>query len=274
MANYLPSERSSDVKRVVLFVALLLFVLVGACSSATFVKTGHVGVQTIFGRVTGNVLSEGIHFVNPLSSVNDISIRTQEIKEHAEVPSSEGLVFALETSLLFRLTPTKAAQVYQTNGPDYQDVIVFPTFRGAARTITASHAANALYSSAREAVGNQIMEELRKSMEPRGITVEAVLLRDIKLPDKLKDAIEAKQQAEQQAMQMEFVLNKERQEAERKRVEAQGIADFQRIVSQGLSEPLLQWKGIEATERLAQSQNSKVVIIGASKSGLPIILGQ
>jgi len=140
------------------------------------------------------------------------------------------------------------------------------------REATASHSANALYTGAREEVANAIQEQLTSALSPRGIYVERVLLRDIQLPAMLKASIEAKQQAEQDALRMSFVLQKEKQEAERKRIEAQGISDFQRIVAQGISPQLLEWKGIEATEKLAASTNSKVVIVGNSKNGLPLIL--
>ena len=133
------------------------------------------------------------------------------------------------------------------------------------------HTASALYSEARDTVALQMLTELKKSVESRGILVENVLLRDIGLPATLKAAIEAKQQAEQDAQRMNFVLQKERQEAERKRIEAQGISDFQRIVTLGISQQLLDWKGIEATMEIAKSPNAKVVVIGNTKNGLPVI---
>jgi len=139
------------------------------------------------------------------------------------------------------------------------------------RAVTATNTASALYSDARDAMAHQILSELKNQVQPRGIVVENVLLRDLQLPETLKHAIEAKQQAQQDAQRMEFVLQKERQEAERKRVEAAGIKDFQDIVSQGISDKLLQWKGIEATMELARSSNSKIVVVGNSKNGLPLI---
>ncbi|HEX6881063.1 MAG TPA: SPFH domain-containing protein, partial [Terriglobales bacterium] len=142
------------------------------------------------------------------------------------------------------------------------------------RSVTASHSANSLYSSEREQVAQQMLSELSAQLTKRGIIVENVLLRDITLPVALKQSIEAKQQAEQESLAMSFRLQKERQEAERKRIEAQGIRDFQQIVAQGISPQLLEWKGIEATENLAKSTNAKVVVIGAGKNGLPLILGQ
>ncbi len=188
------------------------------------------------------------------------------------MPSTEGLIMTLDTSLLFRLNPEKAADVYRTIGPRYVEVVVDPNLRAAIRAVTAAHNANALYTGAREEVAMKIQEELGRVLALRGVIVESVLLRDVQLPTLLKASIEAKQQAEQDALRMNFVLQKERQEAERKRIEAGGVADFQRIVAQGISPQLLEWKGIEATERLATSANAKVVLIGNSRTGLPLIL--
>jgi prohibitin 1 len=251
-------------------VAILLLILL--FSSTTSIPTGNVGVLTLFGRVTGDVLGEGIHLINPLKSVQKLSVQTQSVKESANVPSNEGLILALDTSLLFRLDRNKAAQVYQTVGDNYAEKIVEPTLRAAIRASTSSHTANALYTNARELVQQQIQDELTAQLSVRGVIVEAVLLRDVQLPAMLKGSIEAKQQAEQDALRMSFILQKEKQEAERKRIEAQGIADFQKIVAQGISAQLLEWKGIEATEKLALSNNTKVVVIGNPKNGLPLVL--
>ena len=243
-------------------------------TSVARVESGNVGVLTLFGRVTGEVLPEGIHLVNPFKSNNEMSIRTQEIKESASVPSSEGLVMNLDTSLIFHLDPAKASDVYQKIGPNYQSVLIEPNLRAAIREATASHSANALYTGEREMVAKQIFDQLGGLLGQRGFIVESILLRDIQLPATLKASIESKQQAEQEALAMSFRLQKETQEAQRKRIEAQGIRDFQQIVAQGISPQLLEWKGIEATESLAKSSNSKVVVIGNNKNGLPLILGQ
>jgi prohibitin 1 len=252
--------------------ALVLIIVV--FNSVTRVGTGHVGVLTMFGRVTGETLGEGIHLINPLKTNNEMSVQTQSIKESASVPSSEGLMMSLDTSLIFHLNPDRAADVFQKIGADYQNKVVEPTLRAAIRESTASHSANALYTGEREIVAKQIFEQLTAQLSQRGMTVENVLLRDIQLPATLKTSIEAKQQAEQEALAMNFRLQKETQEAQRKRIEAQGIRDFQQIVAQGISPQLLEWKGIEATENLAKSGNSKVVVIGNNKNGLPLILGQ
>ena len=268
--NTMPSFGNLKSRFLSIVVAVLILILL--FSSTTSIPTGNVGVLTLFGRVTGDVLGEGIHLINPLKSVQKLSVQTQSVKESANVPSNEGLILALDTSLLFRLDRNKAAQVYQTVGDNYAEKIVEPTLRAAIRASTSSHTANALYTNARELVQQQIQDELTTQLSVRGVIVEAVLLRDVQLPAMLKGSIEAKQQAEQDALRMSFILQKEKQEAERKRIEAQGIADFQKIVAQGISPQLLEWKGIEATEKLALSTNTKVIVIGNPKNGLPLVL--
>ena len=254
-------------------VAFLLVILL--FSSVTRVGTGHVGVLTLFGKVqTNGTLGEGIHLISPLKTNNELSIQTQTLKESASVPSSEGLMMSLDTSLIYHLNPDRAAEVFQKIGGDYENVVVEPTLRSAIREATASHTANALYTGEREMVGKQIYDQVTAQLNQRGLVVESVLLRDIQLPATLKAAIEAKQQAEQESLAMNFRLQKETQEAQRKRIEAAGVRDFQQIVAQGITPSLLEWKGIEATENLAKSPNSKVVVIGNNKNGLPLILGQ
>jgi regulator of protease activity HflC (stomatin/prohibitin superfamily) len=268
LGGAVPRFRGSRILQIAV-VVVLFFLLI---ASTTSIPTGNVGVLTLFGRVTGETLAEGIHIINPLKSVQKLSVQTQSIKESANTPSNEGLMLALDTSLLFHLDKTKAAWVYQSVGEPYVEKVVEPTLRAAIRAATSAHTANALYSNARELVQQQIQDELTTQLGPRGVIVENVLLRDVQLPPMLKSSIEAKQQAEQDALRMSFILQKEKQEAERKRIEAQGIADFQKIVAQGISPQLLEWKGIEATEKLATSPNAKVVIVGNTKNGLPLVL--
>ncbi len=254
-------------------VAIVVLVLLVIGGPVTVVPAGHVGVKDFFGNVSPHVLPAGVHLILPFTRVHKMSIQTQEVKETAEVPSKEGLMMDLEGSLLFRLDPEKAADIYRTVGANYTEVTVFPQIRSAIREITASYDAKALYSSEREQVARETFELFKKMTQGRGIIAEAVLLRKIGLPPVVANAIQEKLKREQEAEQMKFVLQKEQQEAERKRIEAQGIADFQRIVAQGISPQLLEWKGIEATEKLAMSPNAKVVVVGNPKSGLPIILG-
>lgn len=239
----------------------------------TQVPAGHVGIVDFFGIVSPKPLSAGIHPVNPFARVIKFSIQTKEHKETMEVLSREGLSIGLEISALYRLNPDSVARVYKTvAGGDYETIILIPQFRSISRAVTASFQASALYSTERDQLGIAIREELAKTVAPRGVIIETTPLRNVALPVQLTEAIEQKQKADQESQRMEFILTKEKQEADRKRIEAKGIADFQMIVAAGISEQLLRWKGIEATEKLAGSENAKVIIIGAGKDGLPIIL--
>lgn len=239
----------------------------------TQIPAGHVGVVDFFGVVSDQTLRAGISPVNPLAQVIKYSIQTQEHKEAMQVLSREGLTIGLEVSALYRLNPDSAARVYKTvAGGDYQTIILIPQFRSICRAVTASFQASALYSTERERLGLSIQEELARTVAPRGVTIENTPIRNVALPTQLTEAIEQKQRADQESQRMEFILTKEKQEADRKRIEAKGIADFQTIVAAGISEQLLRWKGIEATEKIAQSPNTKVIIVGAGRDGLPIIL--
>jgi regulator of protease activity HflC (stomatin/prohibitin superfamily) len=266
-----PSQPARRIARLIVVGLVVLILLVG--NPVTVIPAGHVGVKDLFGRVSSSVLSPGVRVVLPFTRVIKMSIKTQEVKETAEVPSKEGLVMDLEGSLLYRLDPEKADDIYRTIGRNYQEIAVAPQIRSAIREITASYEAKVLYSAERERISRETLELFKKLAGDRGIIAEAVLLRKIGLPDVVANAIQEKLRREQESEQMKFVLQKELQEAERKRIEAQGIADFQRIVAAGISPALLEWKGIEATEKLAMSQNSKIVVIGSGKNGLPIILG-
>jgi prohibitin 1 len=250
----------------------LAFAAIALVQCLTVIPAGHVGVVDFFGTVSPRALRAGINFVNPLARVIKLSIKTQEIKEVMDVPSEEGLTVGLEISVLYHLDPEKAAEVYKTVGPNYEHVILEPQFRSVTRGVTAGYEAKALYTSQREHLSTQIMTDLEKLVGPRGVVVETTPLRRVSLPKGLTQSIESKLQAEQESQRMQFVLAKEKQEAQRKRIEAQGISDFQRIVVQGISDQLLRWKGIEATEKLASSSNAKIVVIGSGKDGLPLIM--
>jgi regulator of protease activity HflC (stomatin/prohibitin superfamily) len=239
----------------------------------TVIPAGHVGVVDFFGIVSDRTISSGINFVNPLARVQKYSIQTKEHKEAMQVLSREGLTIGLEISVLYRLNPDSAARVYKTiAGGDFETIVLVPQFRSISRSVTASFQASALYSTERERLSVAILQELANVVAARGILVEATPLRNVGLPTQLTEAIEQKQRADQESQRMEFILTKEKQEADRKRIEAQGIADFQKIVATGISDQLLRWKGIEATMKIAESSNAKVVIIGSGKDGLPIIL--
>lgn len=245
--------------------------LIAGSNCFTVIPAGNVGVIDFFGTVSDNTLKAGINFVNPLARIIKMTVKTQEIKEVMDVPSKEGLTVQLEVSILYHLNPEKAADVYKTVGEDYVSIILEPQFRSVTRGVTASFEAKALYTSEREHLSQLLLGEIAKATAERGVEVESAPLRRVGLPSGLSASIEQKLQAEQESQRMQFILTKEKQEADRKRIEAQGISDFQKIVNQGLNEQLLKWKGIEATEKLANSPNSKVVIIGG-KDGLPLIL--
>jgi prohibitin 1 len=252
--------------------AMLGFFLLAVGQCFTIVPAGNVGVVDVFGVVSDNTLKSGINPVNPFARVITFSVQTTEHKESMQVLSREGLTIGLEISALYRLEPDSAASVYRKIGTDYTEVVLVPQFRSISRAVTASFQASALYSTEREKLGSTIQVELAAALHPRGIFVETTPLRNVALPTQLTEAIEQKQRAEQESQRMEFILTKEKQEADRKRIEAKGIADFQTIVAQGISEQLLRWKGVEATEKLAMSPNTKVIIVGSGKDGLPVIL--
>jgi prohibitin 1 len=239
-------------------------------SMIRMVPAGHEGVLVLFGKVQGTI-PEGVHLVNPLSTMELMSVRTKEVFEHAEAPSKEGLNVTLEVSCLYHLQADQADRVYRQIGANYEEVVVKPQFRAAIRGVTVRHEAKDLYTSSRELIATEITQDLEEDLRRRGIIVEKILLRQIQLPKSVVEAINSKLAADQDAQRMQFVLVKEKQEAERKRIEAQGIQDFQKIISQGLSEQLLRWRGIEATRSLAESPNTKIIVVGG-RDGLPLIL--
>jgi regulator of protease activity HflC (stomatin/prohibitin superfamily) len=275
-----------------LAVALLALVF----ASVVIIPAGHVGVQVLFGRVQPTALTEGIQVINPLVDVVKMSVRTETYTMSAtssegtvqgddsiQALSSDGLLMPLDITIAYRLVGGDAPLVYRNIGADYVDKIIRPASRTAVREAIAGFTAQEAYSTKREALPQKMHDLLTERMGAllkqredfkgaTGFIVDQVMLRKIQLPDKVKNAIEAKLEAAQQSEQMQFVLAKEQQEAERKRIEAKGVSDFQTIVSQSINANLLQWKGIEATETLAKSQNAKVVVIGSGRNGLPVIL--
>jgi len=269
-------SRNINATRLASTVALavaLVFGVIAVVQCFTQIPAGHVGVVDFFGIVSARPVPAGINPVNPMARVIKFSIQTKELKETMQVLSREGLTIGLEISALYRLNPDSAASVYKSvAGGDYETILLVPQFRSISRAVTAGFQASALYSTERERLGSAIQEELARMMATRGVYIETTPLRNVSLPTQLTEAIEQKQRADQESQRMEFILTKEKQEADRKRIEAKGIADFQTIVSSGISDQLLRWKGVEATEKLAASPNTKVVIIGSGKDGLPVIL--
>ena len=266
-------KRANKQESSLALVALVVAAFIVLVQCWTIIPAGHTGVIDFLGNVSDETLKPGVNLVNPMANIEKMSIKTQEMRELMSVPSKEGLSVDLEISLLFRLNSEMANQIYKTVGPNYVDIILVPQFRSVVRGVTARYEAKALYTASREKLAEEILSELEKLVGPRGITVEQAPLRQIKLPERLTKSIEEKLQAEQESQRMAFILLKEAQEADRKRIEAKGISDFQNIVAKGISDQLLKWKGIEATEKLANSPNTKVIVIGSGKDGLPLILG-
>ncbi len=247
----------------------VLLVLLGLSTAVVQVPAGHVGVAQLFGKVYDRALQPGLHVINPLARVTKMDVRTKELKEMAQVPSKEGLSVGTDISILFRLED--AVTIFKTVGVNYVGTVVEPQARSIVRGVTAGYEARALYNVDRTVIEQEIARHLEPVLASRGVRLEAVLLRDVRLPDQVRQAIEAKAAAEQEAERMRFVLLKERQEAERKKIEAQGIAEFQQVVTRGIDQRLLQWRAIEAVQELARSPNAKFVILG-DKSGLPMLL--
>jgi len=247
-------------------------VLVWCLTSIRVVPPAHTGIIVVLGSVGKGTLDAGLHLVNPLASITTFNLKTQILYSENVVPTKEGLNVELDVSVLYHVEPSKARDVFLQLGVDYESVLILPELQSAVRGLTSEVSAKALYTAGRTEIHDKLLEELRAKLAPRGVELEDVLLKGIKLPKQLTDAIELKAQAEQESARMEFVLSKERQEADRKKVEAEGISAFQRIVSEGISEQLLAWKGIEATQKLAESTNSKIVVMGNTKSSLPVLL--
>ncbi|KAL3920936.1 MAG: hypothetical protein SGILL_003015 [Bacillariaceae sp.] len=241
-------------------------------SGLVVVNTGEIGVVNQLGSLSQ--IDPGLHFVPPLiSDVDLLSTKTTLLEQSNFVPTKEGLSVELDTAVLFHLNSDDGVALYGSVGPGYESKLIAPEVSSAVRGLTSEAEAKALYTSGRSEVQNRLKAELSTNLNPRGIVIEDVLLKAVVLPKDLSKSIEEKARAEQDSARMEFILQKERQEAERKSIEAEGIADFQRIVTKGITPSLLQWKGIEATEKLAESDNAKVVIIGNGKDSLPVILG-
>jgi regulator of protease activity HflC (stomatin/prohibitin superfamily) len=253
-------------------VVCLTALSVGGC---TKIEAGHEGIlYTMTGGTQQDIYPEGWHLRAPWNSMISYSIRTQDKEETLHILTKNGLPIDLQASVRFRVIPNEVPMLHKSIGPDYHEVIIAPVVRSEARKIGGRYLAEEIYSTKRELVEKEIFEEITKAVQGRHILIEAILIRNVVLPEGIVKAISAKLEEEQNALRMKFTLQREEQEAERKRIEASGIRDFQKVVIEGISDKLLQWKGIEATELLAKSPNAKVVIIGSGKNGLPIILNQ
>lgn len=263
-----------------------IIIVIGLLSSGIRqINAGEVGVQSLFGNVKNNVLESGLNFINPLAVVTDFDIKTQNytmsgIKDEGDkegddairVLTADGLEVIIDLTVLYRVIPSETPKILKEIGVDYKNKIVRPITRTKIRDNAVYYDAVSLYSTRRDEFQNRISKDIEKNLRLRGILLEQLLVRNINLPTSVKQTIESKINAEQEAQKMQFVLQKERQEAERKRVEAQGIADYQKILSTGLSDKQLQYEMIKAQKEIALSPNAKVIIMGG-KGNAPIILG-
>ncbi len=275
-------SRTFGILRTVGYIAIVVAIIFSAIVE---IGPGQVGVQVLFGSVQNGVLHSGLNFINPLVSVEKMDVKTQAYTmssaqdegqqkgDDAIVAlSADGLTIKLDVTVWYRLSDADAPQVYRSIGTDYVEKIVRPAIRTAIRDISVDYSATDIYSVKREDFVKNITKNLEDAFNGRGVVLERVLLRNVELPEKVRTAIDEKIAAEQKAQQMVYVLQKEKQEAERKRIEAQGIADFNKIVSQSITEQTLQMKGIEATLELSKSSNSKMVIMNGKN--MPLIFGQ
>jgi len=262
-------------------VVLIIIGVLNACVKQ--IDAGQIGVTSLFGKVSNEVLTPGLNFVNPLVSVYNVDIKTlnytmsgvhnegeKEGDDAIRVLASDGLEVTIDLTVLYRVIGTEAPRLIKETGLDYKDKIVRPLTRTKIRDNAVYFTAIDLYSTKRDQFQNRIFTTIEADFKKRGLILEQLLLRNITLPNNVKTSIEEKIKAEQDAQKMEFVLQKEKQEAERKRVEAQGIADYQRIISTGLNDKQLQYEQIQMMKGLITSPNSKVIVMG--KGNTPVIL--
>ncbi len=260
-------KSARSVGRLMLAVGILLLLL----SMIVVVPAGHVAVMTIAGQVQDTAIPEGLHAKLPWSDAHLMSIRRQTERVLMNASTSTGVTVDVEMSLVFRLDPQRAPFVYQTVGHDYFDILIAPFINRTAKDAFVNYGPEAIYTMDRTVVNSEIEVNLIDKLAPLGIIVEQAPIENIDLPQSLRNAIVAKQEAEQEALRMEYVIQAQALESERMRIEAQGVADYQQIVSQGISEQLLAWKAIEVTAQLAESDNTTFVIIGSTENGLPMI---
>lgn len=279
-----PSLTFARFSRPLKVIGVILIVFSLATSSVRQIDAGTVGVQSLFGSVQENILESGLNWVNPLVSVTEFDIKTQNYTmsgAHDEsgqlgddairVLTADGLEVVIDLTVLYSVIPTATPNIYRSIGSDYSNKVVRPITRTRIRDNAVYYDAVSLYSTKRDEFQNRIYKTIESDLRRRGIMLEQLLIRNINLPASVKTTIESKINAEQEAQKMQFVLQKERQEAERKRVEAQGIADYQKILATGLSDKQLQYEQIKAQRELAASPNTKIVVMGG-RGNLPLLL--
>jgi prohibitin 1 len=241
--------------------SLSAIILISMASSCTVVRQGEFGVKRTFGRFSDNVYTSGLRTYNPFTStIIKVSGQTENIEVSLTIPSLEGLTIQSEVSILYRVVKKDAPDLLRSVGLDYEETIILPVFRSAVADVTSKYYAKDMHSGNRAGIEVAIRDLMSKTLTAKGILIENVLLKSIALPKNLTKAIEDKLEAEQQAQRMEFILQQEKQEAERKRIQATGERDANKIIAEGLTEPVLQFKALDAWLKLSQSPNSKVII--------------
>ncbi len=261
-----------------LAVGVLIFLVIAAMAAgcmSTSIRSGEAGVRySIFGGTNlQQTYGEGLKIHAPWVEVIRYDVRNQEKLEQGQVLSSDGLSIDVDVSIIWRPRIDALPLLHTQYGTDYYTKLVQPQLRSAMREVVGRYTPEQLYSSKRTELQEQIFERVKTAVATGHIIVEAVLIRDVSLPPQLKQAIERKLQEEQEAQRYEFLLQKEELEAQRKKIEAEGQAEYQRIITGSLSQQFLRFKGIEATQRLAESPNTKTIIVGGGQDGLPLILG-
>ena len=276
-------ESSRRYAKLVTTIGLVLFILGISISCFVQIDAGEVGVKKLFGKVQPDVLQSGLHFINPLIKVERLDVKTQNYTmsgihdegqksgdDAIRVLTADGLEVTIDLTVLYRLSPDDAPRLVKETGVDYEYKIVRPIARTRIRDNAVYYEAVALYSTKRDEFQNRIFNGIETDFKKRGLLLENLLVRNITLPDAVKGTIEQKIQAEHESQKMQFVLQKEKQEADRKRIEAQGISDYQRIISESLTDKQLQYEQIKAYKEMALSQNAKVIVLG--KGNTPLIL--
>lgn len=253
-------------KRFALFLALF-----GLMASCTVIREGEVGVKRTLGTYKEKPFVNGLKWFNPFTtSVVKVSTQTENLEVALVIPSKEGLNINSEVSILYNVMPMEAPQILRNIGPEFERNIILPVFRSAVADVSARFFAKDMHTGERGKIELEIRDQMMKLLDGKGIEIEAVLLKSIQMPPALARAIEAKLEAEQNAQRMQFVLQQEEQEAQRKRIQAEGVRDAQNIISQGLDPMLLQFKAIEAFMELSKSPNAKVIITDGK--GLPMMI--
>ncbi len=250
-----------------------LFVAGASLIGCASVPTGRVGVEwTPLRGTVDKPLTEGFHVVSPLARVYQVDLREQQKEYSLDVLANNGLDIQLRTSILYQPIAPEAYQLITQTGADYYSTLVAPYVTSSARQVVGRYSPEEIYSTKREQIEHEIGGEVSRKLAGKHVQVNAVLIREVHLPPAVQTAIQTKLEEEQKALEMQFVLDRTKQDAVRKHIEATGIADYQSIISKGLNAQVIEWKGIEATEKLAESPNAKVVIVGSGKNGLPVIL--